>query len=81
MLGHKDSTVTRRVYVEEVRTVERVAKRRGRLEARMGATLAALGTIAEGSARGSAGTDKDRSVPTTDGAEVVELRRRSAGTA
>jgi integrase len=43
MLGHKDSTVTRRVYISEVRTVERSAKRRGRLEARMGGVLSALG--------------------------------------
>jgi hypothetical protein len=43
MLGHKDSTVTRRVYISEVRTVERSAKRRGRLEARMGGVLSELG--------------------------------------
>lgn len=76
LLGHKDSTVTRRVYIEEVTTAERSAKRRGRLEARMGSTLAALG----GSTRGSAGTDEDRSVPTTAGAEVVELRPKAAAT-
>lgn len=42
MLGHKDSTVTRRVYISEVRTIERSAKRRGRLEARMGEVLSSL---------------------------------------
>jgi len=43
MLGHKDSTVTRRVYISEVRTIERSTERRGRLEARMGEVLSSLG--------------------------------------
>lgn len=76
LLGHKDSTVTRRVYIEEVTTAERSAKRRGRLEARMGSTLDALG----GSTEGSAGTDEDQSLPTSAGAEVVELRPKAAAT-
>jgi integrase len=76
LLGHKDSTVTRRVYIEEVTTAERSAKRRGRLEARMGSTLDALG----GSAEGSTGTDADRSLPTSEGGEVVELKPRQAAT-
>lgn len=75
MLGHKDSTVTRRVYISEVRTVERSAKRRGRLEARMGQTLASLG-----SADGSNGTDEDRSGSTAEGGEIVELSERRAAT-
>jgi site-specific recombinase XerD len=42
MLGHKDSTVTRRVYVHEIKSRERSAKRRSKLEARMGSTLSSL---------------------------------------
>jgi integrase len=29
LLGHKDSTVTRRVYVEEIKSAERSSERRG----------------------------------------------------
>jgi hypothetical protein len=76
MLGHANSNVTRAVYLQEVRTVERSAKRRGRLEARMGSTLEALG----GSPGGSNGIDEDRSLPTTPGGEVVELRPKAAAT-
>lgn len=76
MLGHANSNVTRAVYLQEVRTVERSAKRRGRLEARMGSTLDALG----GSSGGSTRTDEDRSLPTTAGADVVELRPKAAAT-
>lgn len=43
MLGHADSTVTRRVYIEQIASAERSSRRRGKLEARMGATLSALG--------------------------------------
>ena len=39
LLGHKDSTVTRRVYVTEIQSVERSGKRREKMEARMGGTL------------------------------------------
>lgn len=35
-LGHKDSIVTRKVYIAEVRSAERTARRRGRMEARYG---------------------------------------------
>ncbi|MBS1895551.1 MAG: tyrosine-type recombinase/integrase [Actinobacteria bacterium] len=35
-LGHKDSIVTRKVYVSEVRSVERTARRRSRMEQRYG---------------------------------------------
>ena len=40
-LGHKDSIVTRKVYISEVRSVERTARRRGRMEARFGVLLTA----------------------------------------
>ncbi len=60
LLGHKDSTVTRRVYVEEIKSAERSSKRRAKLEARMGRRSQPLGSL-----QGSAGTDEDRSIPTT----------------
>lgn len=41
LLGHRDSTVTRRVYVQEIRSVERSAKRREKLEARNASVLSA----------------------------------------
>jgi hypothetical protein len=31
-LGHKDSTVTRKIYISEVKSAERSARRRGRME-------------------------------------------------
>ena len=34
MLGHKNSTITRSVYVQEVKTAERRAMLRARMEAR-----------------------------------------------
>ncbi|HEY1854345.1 MAG TPA: tyrosine-type recombinase/integrase [Solirubrobacterales bacterium] len=43
LLGHADSTVTRRVYIEQIASAERSSKRRAKLEARMGSTLAGLG--------------------------------------
>lgn len=42
LLGHKDSTVTRRVYVSEIKSVERSVKRRAKMEARIGGVLSAL---------------------------------------
>jgi integrase len=41
-LGHKNSVVTRAVYVQEIRTVERQARRRARMEAQYGDALGAL---------------------------------------
>jgi hypothetical protein len=70
MLGHADSTVTRRVYIEQIATAERSSKRRAKLEARMGDTLAGLG----GSTGGSASTDQSRPVPTTETGKVVPLK-------
>ena len=40
-LGHKSSLVTRAVYVQEVKSAERTARRRARMEARYGAVLVA----------------------------------------
>lgn len=74
LLGHKDSTVTRRVYVDEIKSRERSSKRRAKLEARMGPTLTAL----EGSAGGSAKADQPRPVPTTEKGKVVPLKRHAA---
>ena len=42
MLGHRNSNVTRAVYLHEIRDVERVAERRLRMEARYGSALEAL---------------------------------------
>lgn len=73
-LGHRDSTVTRRVYISEVRTAERSAKRRQRMEDRDAARLANLG-----SAVGSARTNRKRHGRTPKVAQIVELdARRSA---
>lgn len=33
-LGHKDSTVTRKIYIQEVKSAERSAKRRDQMEQR-----------------------------------------------
>ena len=38
-LGHKDSNVTRAVYVQEVKSAERRARRREQIETRYGAVL------------------------------------------
>lgn len=73
MLGHKDSTVTRRVYVAEIASAERSSKRRGKLEARMGSTLSALGSL-----DGSATTDEDRSEPDPEDGKVVALKPKQA---
>jgi integrase len=71
LLGHKDSTVTRRVYVHEIKSVERSAKRRSKMEARMGGTLSSLG-----SAHGSAGPNPKRHSRSPQTAEIVERSDR-----
>jgi hypothetical protein len=72
LLGHKDSTVTRRVYVTEIQSVESSTKRRARMEARMGGTLADLGT-------GPINPKRHGRPPTM--AEIVELNEKRLGTA
>ena len=42
-LGHKNSIITRAVYVQEVKNAERTARRRARMEARYGQMLDAAG--------------------------------------
>lgn len=61
MLGHRNSTVTRAVYLHQIRDAERVAERRGRMEARYGSALEAL----DG--------DRGERRPPVEGAEVVEI--------
>lgn len=74
LLGHKDSTVTARVYVDEVKTAERSSKRRAKLAARMGDAL----TAAEGSTEGSASADQPGSAATSATSNVVPLKRKTA---
>jgi integrase len=74
LLGHKDSTVTRRVYVEEIKTAERSSKRRSKLEARMGATLTSLG----GSTGGSAAANHSGLAATSEAGKVVALKPKAA---
>ena len=60
-LGHKNSNVTRAVYVQEVKSAERRARRRAKMEARYGSAL-------------QAATHDDRPAPLRQ-ADVLELRR------
>jgi integrase len=65
-LGHKNSTVTRAIYVQQIRSAEQRAKRRDRMEARYGSVLEAAGR--------SGSQD-----PEADTVEVVDLEQvRSA---
>ncbi len=45
-LGHKNSIITRAVYIQEVKSAERTARRRARMEARYGSVLEAA-TVTE----------------------------------
>lgn len=76
LLGHADSNVTRRVYIDQIKTAERSSKRRSKLEARMGDTLASLGGSVGGSAKG----DQSRPNPNPETEKVVPLRRNAAST-
>ena len=40
--GHKSSVVTRSVYVQEIKSAERTARRRAKMEARYGSALEGL---------------------------------------
>ena len=66
-LGHKNSVVTRAIYVQQIRDAERTAKRRARMEARYGSVLEA------------AGRNGTQQAETQDG-EVVDLARVRGGT-
>lgn len=68
MLGHRNSNVTRAVYLREIRDAERVTERRVRMEARYGSALEAL--------EGSSGQQPPPATVT----EVVDMRdaRRKA---
>ncbi|MBS1675796.1 MAG: site-specific integrase [Actinobacteria bacterium] len=60
-LGHKDSIVTRKVYIAEVRSAERTARRRGRMEARYGDLFEGLVPEARGPAEDRPGRrERDR---------------------
>lgn len=70
-LGHRNSNVTRAVYVQEIKDVERRARMRARMEARYGSRLEAA----------MEATERTRSQPTAtpSGAEVVPLRAQHTG--
>jgi integrase len=53
-LGHRDSTVTRKVYVHEIKSVERSHARRAKYEARLGGILRAVGRSKPGQGADSA---------------------------
>lgn len=63
MLGHKNSNVTRSVYVQEIKSARRSAERRAKMESRYGSLLEATDRIS---------TKQD--VP-REGAEVLPLRQ------
>ena len=67
-LGHKNSAITRAVYVQEIRTVERQARRRARMEMEYGDVLDSLGEITE-------------PVPPTSRPDVRAVRRTPRGRA
>jgi len=68
MLEHRNSNVTRAVYVHEIKDAERKAKGRARMEARYGSALEALDR------------SSGQQTPAATGAEVVDMRdvRRAA---
>ena len=60
-LGHKNSNVTRAVYVQEVKSAERRARRRAQIEARYGAVLGEV-MRSDSHAVGAEGTAKVRAL-------------------
>jgi hypothetical protein len=46
-LGHRNSVVTRAIYVHELKTAERIARRRQRIEAAAASFLPSAGGTAE----------------------------------
>jgi integrase len=71
-LGHKNSQVTRTVYVQEIASAERRARRRGAMEKRYGAML----ETPPGSAAGSARPQQTAADPAAGEGEVVDLERK-----
>jgi integrase len=67
-LGHKSSVVTRVVYLQEVKSAERTAHRRARMEAQYGPLLANSVLTTDGS------TGQQQATP--DGAEVRSLSEK-----
>ncbi|MGI8728604.1 MAG: hypothetical protein ACR2LK_01155, partial [Solirubrobacteraceae bacterium] len=63
MLGHKNSNVTRAVYVQEIKSAERSAKWRAKIETR-------YGSLVEATDRISAKQDER-----SEGAKVLPLRQ------
>ena len=63
-LGHRNSTVTRSVYVQEIKSAERKARRRANMEARYGSLLEAAG--------GSRTADDDAQTE----AEVIDMQAK-----
>ena len=60
-LGHKNSIITRAVYIQEVKSAERTARRRARMEARYGSVLeSASNNAAWGVATAVVGLDPKR---------------------
>jgi integrase len=66
-LGHKTSLITRAVYVQEIKSAERTARRRARMEARYGSLLEA------------AGRSKAQQTPERSTADVLDLGAVAAG--
>lgn len=62
-LGHKNSNVTRSIYIQEIKSTERRAKRRAKMESRYGSLMEATDRI-------STKQDEDQ-----DGAKVLPLRQ------
>lgn len=50
-LGHKDSVVTRKIYIREVKSAERTARRRAQMESRYGGLFERLGPDVDGHGR------------------------------
>jgi integrase len=74
-LGHKHSGITRAVYVQEVKSAERRAQMRAKLEARHGSMLSAL----LGSGLEAADRQQPAARGNVPGADVLPLRQTAAG--
>jgi integrase len=72
-LGHKHSGITRQVYIQEVKSAERRAQMRSKLEARHGSMLAAL----TGSALEATDASSGQQTATPE-AEILALPQRPA---